>query len=96
MLPVQATSILDEINVCRLSRAKRLLSETNLIMKRVAYLSGFSSADRMRLAFLKYANLSPSQYRRKMARRQISLGKQRTERSISDRAIKLTQYDGMS
>jgi AraC-like DNA-binding protein len=61
-------SILDEINVCRLSRAKRLLSETNLIMKRVAYLSGFSSADRMRLAFLKYANLTPTQYRRKTAR----------------------------
>jgi len=58
-------SILDEINVCRLSRAKRLLSETNLILKRVAYLSGFSSPDRMRLAFLRYLNLSPTQYRRK-------------------------------
>lgn len=59
-------SILDEINACRLNRAKRLLSETNLIMKRVAYLSGFSCADRMRLAFLRYVNLTPSQYRRKM------------------------------
>ena len=58
-------SILDEINTCRLHRAKRLLSETNLIMKRVAYLSGFSCADRMRLTFLRYANLTPSEYRQK-------------------------------
>jgi AraC-like DNA-binding protein len=57
-------SILDEINICRISRAKRLLSETNLTMKRVAFLSGFAGADRMRLAFLKYTNLNPTHYRR--------------------------------
>ena len=62
-LSILGRSILDEINTCRLSRAKRLLSETNLILKRVAYLSGFSSPDRMRLVFLKYMNVTPTQYR---------------------------------
>jgi len=58
-------SILDEINHCHLGRAKRLLSETGLILKRVAYLSGFSCPGRMRLAFLRYMNLTPTQCRHK-------------------------------
>jgi hypothetical protein len=33
-------------------RPNRLLSETKMILKRVAHVSGFSCVDRMRLAFL--------------------------------------------
>ena len=60
-------SILDEINICRLSRARRLLGETELSIKTVAYLAGFTSAERMRVAFLKQEGCSPDQYRKKQS-----------------------------
>jgi AraC-like DNA-binding protein len=56
-------SILDEINLCRASRAKRLLSETDLPIKTVAYLAGFTSQERMRVTFLSHEGCSPIQYR---------------------------------
>ncbi|TWT78711.1 Xylose operon regulatory protein [Planctomycetes bacterium CA13] len=56
-------SVLDEIAACRLSRAKRLLRETDLGVKAVAYLAGFPSEERMRVTFLQTVNTSPSQYR---------------------------------
>jgi len=59
-------SILDEINLCRASRARRLLSETDLPIKTVAYLAGFSSQERMRITFLHQEGCSPSEYRRKV------------------------------
>lgn len=62
-------SILEEINACRFSRAKRLLCETNLPVKNVAYLAGFASPERMRVSFLQREGLSPSDYRRKGLRR---------------------------
>jgi AraC-like DNA-binding protein len=42
-------SLLEEIHYCRLSRAKRLLYETDLPIKTVAYLAGFSDAERLRI-----------------------------------------------
>ena len=44
---VEATghSVLEEINACRLSRAKRLLAETDLPVKTVAHLAGFNSTE---------------------------------------------------
>lgn len=62
---VRHHSILDEINTCRLSRARRLLRETALSIKTVAYLAGFTSSERMRVALLKQEGCSPDQYRKK-------------------------------
>lgn len=58
-------SIYDEIMQCRLSRAKRLLCETHLSVKTVAYLSGFGHPERMRYAFEKGLGQSPSKFRKK-------------------------------
>lgn len=58
-------SVLDEINACRLSRAKRLLEETELPLKMVSFLAGFSSPDRMRILFGEREQSLPSQYRRR-------------------------------
>ena len=56
-------SILDEINDCRLSRAKRLLEETDLPIKVVTHLAGFSSEQRMRATFLGREGILPSEHR---------------------------------
>jgi AraC-like DNA-binding protein len=56
-------SVLDEINACRVSRAKRLLVETTLPIKTVSYLAGFSSVERMRVLFVEQEGGSPSVYR---------------------------------
>jgi len=63
---VEATghSVLEEINACRLSRAKRLLSETDLPVKTVAHLAGFSSTERMRVVFVEREGVSPTLFRR--------------------------------
>ena len=57
-------TIFDEINACRLNRAKRLLRETNLGVKAIASLAGFPSEERMRVAFLQSESLAPTKYRR--------------------------------
>ncbi len=62
-------TVLDEINACRLSRAKRLLRETDLGVKTVASLAGFASEERMRIAFLEAEKLAPSEYRKRALRR---------------------------
>lgn len=59
-------SILEEINLCRAGRAKRLLSETDLPVKTVAYLAGFTSQERMRIAFRVQDRCSPAEYRRRI------------------------------
>jgi AraC-like DNA-binding protein len=63
---VEATgrSVLEEINACRLSRAKRLLSETDLPVKTVAHLAGFNSTERMRVLFIEREGTSPTAYRK--------------------------------
>jgi AraC-like DNA-binding protein len=60
-------SMRDEINLCRASRARRLLGETDLPIKAVAYLAGFTCQERMRVAFLKYEGCAPTEYRRKVS-----------------------------
>ena len=66
---VEATgrSVLEEINTCRLSRAKRLLTESDLPVKTVAHLAGFTSAERMRVLFVEREGMSPTDYRRHAA-----------------------------
>jgi AraC-like DNA-binding protein len=58
-------TILDEINACRLNRAKRLLRETELGVQAIATLAGFSSDERMRVNFLQAEGVAPSEYRRR-------------------------------
>jgi AraC-like DNA-binding protein len=64
---VEATghSVLDEINACRLSRAKRLLAETDLPVKTVARLAGFSSTERLRVTFVEREGTSPTIFRKR-------------------------------
>jgi AraC-like DNA-binding protein len=57
-------SVLEAINACRLSRAKRLLAETDLPVKTVAHLAGFSSTERMRVAFVEREGHSPTVFRK--------------------------------
>jgi AraC-like DNA-binding protein len=57
-------SIHEEILQCRLTRAKRMLRETHLPIKTVAYLSGFSYPERMRCTFIKILRTSPSDFRK--------------------------------
>ena len=57
-------SVLEEINSCRLSRAKRLLEETDEPVKSVAHLAGFSSTERMRVLFVEREGKSPTEYRK--------------------------------
>jgi AraC-like DNA-binding protein len=68
---VEATghSVLEEINACRLSRAKRLLTETDLPVKTVAHLAGFNSTERMRVLFIEREGTSPTTYRKKAGKR---------------------------
>ena len=60
-------SVLEEILQCRMSRARRLLLSTKLSIKKVAYLAGFPSAERMRVTFLEKDSVSPNVYRQKYA-----------------------------
>lgn len=58
-------SIMEEIIRCRLNRAKRLLEETEIPMKSIAYLAGFSSEQRMRVAFTQRERTNPRAFRRR-------------------------------
>jgi transcriptional regulator GlxA family with amidase domain len=73
---VEATghSVLEEINACRLSRAKRLLTETDLPVKTVAHLAGFSSTERMRVLFVEREGVSPMYRRRQTVERPKQTG----------------------
>jgi transcriptional regulator GlxA family with amidase domain len=61
---VTGHSVLDEINACRLSRAKRLLADTDLPVKTVARLAGFSSTERLRVTFVEREGMSPTVFRK--------------------------------
>jgi len=64
-------TILQEIANCRCSRAKRFLLETDLPIKSVSYLAGFSSEDRFRATFEKIEGMPPSVFREKYGRREV-------------------------
>ena len=61
---VRGRSVLAEINACRLSRAQRLLAETDLPIKVVTRLAGFTSEERMRVTFVEREGLPPAAYRK--------------------------------
>lgn len=60
-------TILDEINICRRSRAKRLLGSTDLPIKTVAHLAGYSSPEQMRVSFVQNEKMPPVAYRQNKA-----------------------------
>ncbi len=53
----------DELTACRLSRAKRLLRETHLPIKHIAYSVGFSKPEYMATVFQRKLHTTPRQYR---------------------------------
>lgn len=57
-------TILDEILRCRVERAKRLLLETDLPIKQVAYVAGFPTSARLTKAFHRAEGMSPTDWRR--------------------------------
>ncbi|QQE11068.1 AraC family transcriptional regulator [Planctomycetota bacterium] len=57
-------SIHDELKKCRLSRALRLLRETNMPIKQIAYIVGFSNLVHMDRAFKLSYGVTPSDYRK--------------------------------
>ncbi|PAY19173.1 hypothetical protein CKO51_12495 [Rhodopirellula sp. SM50] len=62
-LAAKGHSVLQEINHCRVSRAQRLLSETDLPTTVVADLAGFSNAEHMAATFHDCLGQSPEEYR---------------------------------
>ena len=59
-------SVLDEIQFCRVSRATRLLQETDMPVKHIVQRAGFRSDEHLRLAFQKAFGKSPQLYRKEM------------------------------
>jgi AraC-like DNA-binding protein len=59
-------SVLDEIQYCRVSRAARLLQETDMPVKHIVHRAGFRSEEHLRLAFRKTFTQSPQTYRREI------------------------------
>jgi len=64
----KGSSVLEEIDHCRVSRARRLLDETDLSMNAVANLAGFSSEDHLNTTFETCEGKTPSEYREAMSR----------------------------
>lgn len=60
---VTGTTLLNEIQQCRISRAALLLRETDVPIKYVIGRAGFSSYQQIRLAFQKHFAVSPEEYR---------------------------------
>jgi AraC-like DNA-binding protein len=81
---VTGHSVLEEINTCRLSRAKRLLTETELPVKTVAHLAGFNSTERMRVLFVEREGTSPTAYRKQAAKLRRGWPKRANGESLSN------------
>jgi transcriptional regulator GlxA family with amidase domain len=60
---VRAETVQDVLVQCRLTRAKRMLRETRLPIKRIATAAGFSSPAYMARVFRNKLNTTPRQYR---------------------------------
>ncbi len=55
--------VLKELIACRLNRAQRLLTDTHLPIKQIAYASGFSNASHLCHVFKRELGVTPSQLR---------------------------------
>lgn len=58
-------SMLEEINRYRLNRAKRLLAETDLPIRSIANLVGFSNPERLGILFARHEGVTPSEFRQR-------------------------------
>jgi AraC-like DNA-binding protein len=65
----QATgrSLLEEIQNCRVERARRLLLETDIPIKEIVFRAGFNTREQLRLAFAKVFGQSPDAFRHQNA-----------------------------
>ena len=61
-------SVSAEVRRLRLLKAKRLLVETDQMVKQIAWQSGFSDSIRMNEVFAREVGMSPSEYREKLRR----------------------------
>jgi AraC-like DNA-binding protein len=57
-------SLLTEVNDCRCRRARHFLERTDLPIKNVCWLAGFSNTEQMRVTFLQRVGMTPGEYRR--------------------------------
>jgi transcriptional regulator GlxA family with amidase domain len=87
-------SVLEEMNTCRLSRAKRLLIETDLPVKRIAHVAGFTSTERMRVLFVEREGMSPTEFRRRAGSSLPAESSNVSEGSKVDRTDQKTVSDG--
>jgi len=62
---VTGHSVLEEIQICRVTRAAKLLQETTMPVKHIVQRAGFRSDEHLRLAFQKAFGQSPQAFRRK-------------------------------
>ena len=62
-MAIRGHSVGQEINNCRVSRAQRLLTETDLSIEVIADLAGFPTSKQMRSVFLEDPGQSPNEYR---------------------------------
>ncbi len=61
-------TVSEEISQSRVERARRLLRETRMSVKQVAFASGFTSPDRMTKVFRRLTGKTPSAYRASLAK----------------------------
>lgn len=57
------STVMEEMTTCRIARAKRLLRETHLPIKRVAFASGFSTPAYMATVFRRKLKTTPQHFR---------------------------------
>jgi LacI family transcriptional regulator len=60
-------SIAQEIRLLRLQKAKRLLAETDMLVKQISRETGFNDPIRLHELFVREEGMTPTSYRRKMA-----------------------------
>ena len=56
-------SLLTEVNDCRCHRARHFLEVTDLPVKSICWLAGFTNTEQMRVTFLQQVGMTPGQYR---------------------------------
>ncbi len=64
-LSARGRNVLEELTLCRLARAQRMLRETRLPVKRIAYAAGFSSPTHLAVVFRRELGTTPQQYRKR-------------------------------
>ena len=67
-LAVRGHGLLTEVNLCRCRRARHLLETTDLPVKNVCWLAGFSNTEQMRANFQQLVGMSADQYRQRHRR----------------------------